>query len=385
MTTTAAPAAAAAARRRVAPDTIQCFKPGTHPALNGAMLAFGEADLQATADAYDPALHEAPLVVGHPTVDGPAYGWVGALAHRGGALEAAPRQVNPAFAELVNSGAYKKISCAFWAPDAPGNPVPGVYYLRHVGFLGAAAPAVKGLRALPEFAGGDVGVVEFSEWDDVDNASLWRGLRDWLLGKFGQDEADRAVPPYLVASVERGAQQEVAEAAANDSTDGTAVAGPAFASPTLTQPPETLVTPAQKAALEAENARLKQLLADQAAANRKARLDAAHADTVAFADGLVSQARLAAADRELVVATLDALAEHAENAGAVLMFGQGDAAAPVLPAMKAMLSKLPQMVQMGRVATKDAAAAADPKLMGGKAERLAAIGAMFPDLPAAGA
>ena len=63
----------------------------------------------------------------------------------------------------------------------------------------------------------------------------------------------------------------------------------------------------------------------------------------------------------------------------------GELARPVLPAMKAMLSKLPQMVQMGRVATKDAAAAADPKLMGGKAERLAAIGAMFPDLPAAGA
>ena len=34
---------------------------------------------------------------------------------------------------------------AFTPPDHPSNPVPNAYYLRHVGFLGAQPPAVKGL------------------------------------------------------------------------------------------------------------------------------------------------------------------------------------------------------------------------------------------------
>lgn len=373
------------AARQAAPDTIQCFKPGRHVALSGAMLAFAAADLEATARSYDPALHEAPLVVGHPTIDGPAYGWVAALAHREGALEASPRQVNAEFAALVNEGAFKKVSCAFWSPDAPGNPVPGVFYLRHIGFLGAAAPGVEGLRT-PQFAGGDEGVVEFSAWDDQTNASLWRGLRDWLLGKFGQDEADRAVPAYLVSSVEQGAAQELRDEV-NAQPDVTAA--PAFAAPgtkttTLT---ETVVTPEQIAAVRAENEALRQQLADQAAANRKARLDAAHADTVAFADGLVAGAQLAADERELVVVALDTLAAAAEDAGQVLQFAAGEnKQVPLLPALRALLTKLPKRVALGRVATvafaAGSAAHTEPTLVGSTAQRCAAIAEMFPDLDA---
>lgn len=40
--------------------------------------------------------------------------------------------------------------------------MPGVYYLRHVGFLGAQPPAVKGLRSI-ELAEAEPGVIEFSE------------------------------------------------------------------------------------------------------------------------------------------------------------------------------------------------------------------------------
>lgn len=144
---------------------LQIFKAGTHTASSGQTLTFSAADLAATAAAYDPAAFSAPLVVGHPELDKPAYGWVNALAHADDALEATPEQLDPAFADLVNNGRFKKISAAFFTPNAPTNPVPGVYYLRHVGFLGAAAPAVKGLRA-PAFANTDEGVIEleFSEF-----------------------------------------------------------------------------------------------------------------------------------------------------------------------------------------------------------------------------
>ncbi|WP_217994839.1 hypothetical protein [Methylogaea oryzae] len=72
--------------------------------------------MEATARAYDPATHEAPIVVGHPAMDAPAYGWVSAVAYADGALSATPDQVDPAFAELVAAGRYKKISASFYAP-----------------------------------------------------------------------------------------------------------------------------------------------------------------------------------------------------------------------------------------------------------------------------
>ncbi|MBS3936003.1 MAG: hypothetical protein KGZ43_07500 [Sulfuritalea sp.] len=142
---------------------LHIFKPGRHTAMSGATLEFSASDLAASANAYDPAKFEAPLVVGHPRLDAPAYGWVRRLAAGAAGLEAEPHQVDAAFAALVNEGRFKKISASFFLPDAPGNPAPGVFYLRHVGFLGAAAPAVKGLRS-PEFSSDETGIetIEFS-------------------------------------------------------------------------------------------------------------------------------------------------------------------------------------------------------------------------------
>lgn len=385
----------AAAPSTAKPDTIQCFAPGSHVALSGEMLAFSATDLAATAQAYDPALHEAPLVVGHPSTDDPAYGWVQALAHAGGKLEARPHQVNPEFAAAVNSGAYKKVSCAFWAPDAPGNPVPGVYYLRHIGFLGGAAPGVQGLRT-PTFAGSAEGVVEFSAWDDSSNASLWRLFREWVLGKWGQEEADRVTPAYLVESVERGARDAMAaELAAEGAAAGaTPSPVPAFAAAptpaavaTATPRSTTAVDKATADALQAENDLLKQQLKDQAAAGRKARLDAAHADAVAFADGLVAGAQLAVAERDLVVAALDALTLQSVDSGQALMFAQGDKQVALEPAVRTLLGQLPRRAELGRVAASASAgaAAAAASLTGNARQRTAAIAAMFPDLPSAGA
>lgn len=128
-------------------NPLHIFKAGTWRDYGtGRSLTFSAADLAATAAAYDPAKHEAPLVVGHPALDDPAYGWVRSLFARDLDLEGTPRQVETAFAEMVNAERFNQISASFFLPTAPSNPVPGVYYLKHVGFLGAAAPAVKGLR-----------------------------------------------------------------------------------------------------------------------------------------------------------------------------------------------------------------------------------------------
>lgn len=66
--------------------------------------------------------------------------------------------VSDACRELVGAGRYRKISASFFSGAAPGNPCPGALYLKHVGLLGAAAPAVHGLQAVELAAGDDAGV-----------------------------------------------------------------------------------------------------------------------------------------------------------------------------------------------------------------------------------
>lgn len=316
---------------------IQIFKPGRHVAMSGAMLNFTEADLRASAAAYDPAKHEAPIVIGHPAHNAPAYGWVKSLAFADG-LDAEPQQVDPAFAEMVDQGRFKKISASFYSPDSPQNPVPGVYYLRHVGFLGAQPPAVKGLRQ-PEFADGEQGVIMFADYDDVVNASLWRRLRDWLIGEKGLDVADNIIPDYQVSALETAAQQE------DDDDD----AQPGAVSPSFTETKGTHVTPDEAKALQDqnrtlvdENAALKKRVADFAEADAKSKREAAHAANVSFAEGLVKAGKLLPASKDAAIALMDNLAAQ-ESA---VEFGEGDGkkSSSALAIYKAQLEASPVVV-----------------------------------------
>ena len=126
---------------------IEIFRAGRHISSNGAKVTITPDDLQACAENYDPDDAPAPLVVGHPKTDDPAYGWVQSLEQRDGKLYATPKSdVDPSFAEAVNEGKYNRVSAAFYAPNAPGNPKRGAISLKHVGFLGGVAPAVKGMK-----------------------------------------------------------------------------------------------------------------------------------------------------------------------------------------------------------------------------------------------
>lgn len=131
---------------------LEIFRPGTFVSIEGQRITFSAADVAATVAAYDPAKHKAPLVIGHPKMDDPAYGHAVALSlSTNNVVLAEPANVEPAFADAVNDHRYDSISASFWSPDNPRNPVPGVWYLRHIGFLGAVPPAVPGLKQ-PSFA-----------------------------------------------------------------------------------------------------------------------------------------------------------------------------------------------------------------------------------------
>lgn len=263
---------------------IEIFRAGRHVDMHGRAFDLSRADLADIAGRYDPAKHEAPLVIGHPQTNAPAYGWVRGLRVVGDTLVADTHQVDAAFAEVVNAGRWKKRSASFLLPTANDNPSPGQYYLNHVGFLGAQPPAVKGLRDA-QFAAPDQ-CVEFASdrrWGFRDVASVLRRLRDWMIERGDVESADQVIPTWQIDSI--------AEAAQPDAVFDSAT-GPAFAAPNSE---ETTVSETQTADFAAREQELSAKAADlvareQAIASREQ--ESRRAEAADFAAELVESGRL---------------------------------------------------------------------------------------------
>ena len=343
---------------------IEIFRPVQgKTSMEGVSVTLTAADLQDMAAAYNPATHEAPLTIGHPVHDAPAYGWVKALSFADGALHADCEQ-SPELGELVARGRYKKVSASFYTPLAPGNPTPGKWGLRHVGFLGAQPPGIKGLKTV-SFADGEAGVVTFGELPAYAGsyiAGLFGKLRDWIIAKDGLDVADRVMPSYEVdniRSISQRAQETVDADEANEANETDPPSGtPAlsFAEPgkaaTLSatgsqQEKPPMKTPQQlQAELDASTAELQTLRAAETtrlAAERVAAAAQRHAGHVSFAEGLVAAAKWPGGARDVLVAAMDVLATPGADAG-VVSFGEGDAARPLLAVLQQQLQALPPRV-----------------------------------------
>lgn len=155
-----APAPAAGAHL---PKGIEIFSPGQRIDDAGRRHMFTPAMLAEMVASYEPNLHEAPLTIGHPKDNLPAYGWVKALyINEAGNLAIDASQADADFLEMLAKGRFKKRSASFYPPEHPNNPTPGKWHLRHVAFLGAQPPAVKGLRDFKDGAP-DLLVLNFSE------------------------------------------------------------------------------------------------------------------------------------------------------------------------------------------------------------------------------
>ncbi len=131
---------------------VEVLRVGTFRDGSGAEHTFSEQDLAAIAASYDPSKHEAPVVVGHPADNAPAFGWVKRAFAEGKSLFLELKDMVPEFVEACRQGIYKKRSIALY-PDRT---------LRHIGFLGGMPPVVKGLRDI-QFADKNPVCIEFTE------------------------------------------------------------------------------------------------------------------------------------------------------------------------------------------------------------------------------
>lgn len=143
---------------------IEIARTGTFTDSAGRQQTFTEKDLDAIASAYDPQKRDAPLVFGHPQTDAaPAFGWAQRLKREGGRLLAQFAQVPEQVRALVGAGHYRHVSMSL---------MPDRVTLRHVALLGAAQPAIDGLRAV-EFSDGDDAItVDFAATPQGDTMTM---------------------------------------------------------------------------------------------------------------------------------------------------------------------------------------------------------------------
>lgn len=294
---------------------LHIFKRGTHTDSGGKTLEFSDDIINNVVESYDPQLHEAPLVVGHPATDDPAMGWVETLQYDDGGLHATPKQVNPKFSEQVKEGAFKKISASFYMPEAPNNPSPGNWYLRHVGFLGAQAPAVKGLKAI-EFNEAEQGVVNFEDSFETGAsistlASLVQNIKKFIIKKSSIEEADDLIPDYMVKELERSADRQMnPQPQFNEDTNMDLEQAKA----------KIAALEADNDSLTKENGTLKDQVASFEEAQAQAAAEAKKATIAASVEDLVKKGHIAPAEREQVTAFCELL----DDTDKTMEFGEGD-------------------------------------------------------------
>ncbi len=309
---------------------IEVFRTGEFTPMNGPSVSYSAADLAGIVTNYDPDTAPAPVVVGHPKTDAPAYGWVKGFEYDADAdrLYADIDELEPAFADAVKEGRYKKVSMSFFKPDASNNPSPGNWYAKHVGFLGAAAPAVSGLAPV-ELAGDDAEVVtfvaSFGERGFEETASILRNVREFFIEKFGIEDADRVIPSYRLEWLD---DTEVTLPLDNPT--------PSYVEP---EPKDTGMTPEEIANLEQRETNVATRETELAALAAEGRT----ATHTSFAETLVTEGKLLPASKDKVVALLNALPAEAE-----VSFSEGDTAAPVADALMAILKEQPVAVDFSQ-------------------------------------
>lgn len=118
---------------------IHVLKPDTEAGITADHI-------KGLAESYAESGHRAPVVIGHPKDNHPAWGWVKSCRAGDGGLYC-DADVTPEFKEFLDAGRFKERSVAFYNSEPP--------VLRHLGFLGAVPPRIKGLEP-----------ITFSESDD---------------------------------------------------------------------------------------------------------------------------------------------------------------------------------------------------------------------------
>lgn len=371
---------------------VEAFKVGKVTDMAGKEHDFSEADLEDLNEGIHEQLkagYQPPLVKGHPKVDDPRVGSIVDSKVEDNVLKVKLDDVSNDFAEEVKKGGFKYLSASVYSNLKKG--------LRHLGALGAHAPAMKGMAPLcfgeGMFAEADKGVNEqdvcmFAEsfaWDRLVPASvferlvyrfsalgrMFRSQREQLIEKEGIEAADKAFPEYVVKDVEdaesilkdakdfpkqaptvTATEEKPASSFAENETNGSTPLENGEQNPQPTTPPHDEPTASipegnsseaarlseENAALKAENDALK---ADKLAAERL-RAGAAFSETLdkAIADGRCNQVL-----KDNLMKVFGVCQEVPVDGEGC--FGEGDDRVNVADVLADTVAALPKIVEFG--------------------------------------
>jgi len=316
----------------------EIFTAGQQTDSLGRVKVWTESDLDQVVSNFD-ANDLAPMVIGHPKHNSPAFGWVKALKRDGKRLLA---QLDPTekFTAWAKAGHIRNRSVSL-VNAAKG------YKLGHVGFLGAVPPAVEGMPVL-EFSADAAETYEFGMSDSYWLSQIARGMRrmrDFFIAEFGLEKADRVTPAFDIEDIERRANE------LNTETN----TAPAFAGATPEIDVEKKFTQADiDTALEAERTKsaadLKAAQADTAQLQFNARLS----ENRTFVNSLVTnekgEVRLTPAQSEGLPECL-AFLQGLEADSATFTFTAADKTEKKPSAfefLKAKLTELAPQLRLGR-------------------------------------
>lgn len=371
---------------------VEAFKVGKVTDMAGKEHDFSEADLEDLNEGIHEQLkagYQPPLVKGHPKVDDPRVGSIVDSKVEDNVLKVKLDDVSNDFAEEVKKGGFKYLSASVYSNLKKG--------LRHLGALGAHAPAMKGMAPLcfgeGMFAEADKGVnkqdvcmfAESFAWDRLVPASvferliwklgslgsLFRSQREQLIEKDGIEAADKIIPEYAVKDIESvrdvikdsnnfpkqaptvtATEEKPASSFAENETNGSTPLENGEQNPQPTTPPHDEPTASipeghsseaarlseEIAALKAENDALK---ADKLAAERL-RAGAAFSETLdkAIADGRCNQVL-----KDNLMKVFGVCQEVPVDGEGC--FGEGDDRVNVADVLADTVAALPKIVEFG--------------------------------------
>lgn len=340
---------------------IEAFVAGHHIDAAGIPHDYSDADIDTIAARVNAQVGGGfvpPMVAGHPQTDSPRQGGIFEARTAG----VSPRrlylrtdEVVPEFAEKVQKGEFKYVSVALY-PDLG---------LRHLGVLGGANPAVKGLAALEfgegVFAEADAGkkpedIVIFQEpWEQMSEigsalmriswriqsiGGLFSNLRDQLIASGGSvDDADKVYPSYLIESLTGFDLSDVANDLSDDNIPAFSEPGASHApkpgdTPSSAPTPPAPQPPSGGAGGSAENSELERLRTELATRKEG---DSLRAFSERL-DAIAREGRLLPAQRPGLEKLFKRLCK--ENEGA--MYAEGETAYTELDEL---LSSLPKVVE----------------------------------------
>jgi len=179
---------------------MELFRSGNQTDSSGHSREWTEKDLDTMVKKFEELKTDVPATIGHPESDtAPAFAWFKKFYRKGDTLVGEMSDWTKEFGEMLKNKMFKHRSIAL-RPDLS---------LRHVAFLGAAMPAVKGLADFAFKENDEFVTFDFTEAEPSDSPllgeikSLFSEMKAWFGSKKAEFKEGAMVPQSIILSKDR--------------------------------------------------------------------------------------------------------------------------------------------------------------------------------------